>query len=326
MKLKSYAMISKLPQPRRVLYVSVSIFLLLVLFLAFTPWQQNAIGRGKVIAYSPTERQYSIHSPITGQVSQWFVNEGDKVKKGDKIVQISDIDPLLIQRLESERNALKLKIQAIQDAIKAAESNENRQYKLYHEGLTSRRQYEMAQIAKNRQKVELAQAQTEILQLNTRLARQRSQRITAKSDGVIYRRLTGQENVIVQQGQVLAEVIPDTLSRAAEIYIDGNDIPFVRLNQKARLEFEGWPAVQFRGWPEIAVGTFGGRVAFIDPTDNGKGLFRVVITPDEPWPDAHYLRQGVKVQGWILLGRVQLWYELWRQFNGFPPESAGDGE
>lgn len=324
MKLKSYAMINRMPQPRKVLYTSLSIFVLFILFLAITPWQQNAIGRGKVIAYSPTERQYSIHSPITGQVSQWYVNEGDMVKKGEKIVQISDIDPLIIQRLESEKRALQLKILAIEDAIKAAESNENRQYKLFSEGLSSRREYELAQIAKNRQKVELAQAQTEILQLDTRLARQRSQLITAKSDGIIHRRLTGQENVIVQQGQVLAEVLPDTTSRAAEIYIDGNDIPFVRLNQKARLEFEGWPAVQFRGWPQIAVGTFGGRVAFIDPTDNGKGLFRVVIIPDEPWPNANYLRQGVKVQGWVLLGQVQLWYELWRQFNGFPPESAED--
>jgi hypothetical protein len=25
------------------------------------------------------------------------------------------------------------------------------------------------------------------------------------------------------------------------------------------------------------------------------------------------------VSGWILLDRVRLGYELWRQFNGFPP-------
>jgi hypothetical protein len=27
----------------------------------------------------------------------------------------------------------------------------------------------------------------------------------------------------------------------------------------------------------------------------------------------------VRAHGWILLNRVSLAYELWRQFNGFPP-------
>ncbi|WP_426741182.1 hypothetical protein, partial [Pseudomonas aeruginosa] len=59
----------------------------------------------------------------------------------------------------------------------------------------------------------------------------------------------------------------------------------------------------------------------IDPTDNGFGLFRVVIVPNEPWPGTRFLRQGVRVHGWVQLGQVPLWYELWRQYNGFPPES-----
>nr|MCH9680528.1 transporter [Deltaproteobacteria bacterium] len=86
-------------------------------------------------------------------------------------------------------------------------------------------------------------------------------------------------------------------------------------------QFEGWPAVQFVGWPSVAVGTFGGTVAFVDATDNGAGRFRVVVVPDgeEPWPAARYLRQGVRANGWVLLNQVSIGYELWRQFNGFPP-------
>jgi hypothetical protein len=72
----------------------------------------------------------------------------------------------------------------------------------------------------------------------------------------------------------------------------------------------------------VAVGTFGGRVAFVDATDDGKGDFRVVVVPDEddqPWPSSRFLRQGVRAKGWFLLNEVRLGYELWRQFNGFPP-------
>jgi hypothetical protein len=35
------------------------------------------------------------------------------------------------------------------------------------------------------------------------------------------------------------------------------------------------------------------------------------------WPAA--IRQGSGVFGWVMLSDVPIWYELWRQLNGFPP-------
>src|SRR5690606_32195234 len=89
-----------------------------------------------------------------------------------------------------------------------------------------------------------------------------------------------------------------------------------------RLQFEGWPAIQFAGWPSVAVGTFGGTVAFVDPHDDGMGNFRVVVVPEETvdkWPEPRFLRQGVRAKSWILLEEVRVGFELWRRFNGFPP-------
>lgn len=86
--------------------------------------------------------------------------------------------------------------------------------------------------------------------------------------------------------------------------------------------FEGWPAIQLPGFPGASAGTYAGRLAFVDATDDGAGKFRVVVVPDprEPaWPDPVRLRQGVRAKGWVLLGRVSLGYELWRRMNGFPP-------
>jgi hypothetical protein len=31
------------------------------------------------------------------------------------------------------------------------------------------------------------------------------------------------------------------------------------------------------------------------------------------------LRQGSGVLGWTMLDDVPIWFELWRQLNGFPP-------
>ncbi|MCE2811074.1 MAG: hypothetical protein LW850_11810, partial [Planctomycetaceae bacterium] len=73
----------------------------------------------------------------------------------------------------------------------------------------------------------------------------------------------------------------------------------------------------------------------INPTDSGKGIFKIVVGPpqngkpvetstiipnvtDTKWPDSRYLRQGVRANGWVILKTVPLGYEIWRQLNGFP--------
>jgi multidrug efflux pump subunit AcrA (membrane-fusion protein) len=320
MRLHAYDMIKKLPNSRKITKIIFISLASVILFLSFTPWQQFALGNGKVIAFSPTERLHTLNSPIQGRVKKWYVDEGTQVKEGDPIVDINDNDPHLLRRLNLEKDAIKLRLDAANKALLAGQSNLERQKKLYEEGINSKRQYELAQIEYAKYQNDLAQVNIDYVNIDVRIARQKTQNIKAQVAGTIFRRLTGQESLVVKQGDVLAQIIPATQSRAVELWIDGNDIPFVRLNQKARLQFEGWPAVQFRGWPEIAVGTFGGKVSFIDATDNGMGLFRTVIVPDEPWPSSQFLRQGVRVRGWVQLSVVPLWYELWRQFNGFPPE------
>ncbi len=171
---------------------------------------------------------------------------------------------------------------------------------------------------------ELANANAELARIDVRMARQSTMRVTAARAGTILRLLANQGTDMVRAGDALAVLIPDTNDRAVELWIDGNDIPLVQEGRHVRLQFEGWPAVQFSGWPSVSVGTFGGRVSLVDATDNGRGKFRVVVVPDgaQPWPSARFLRQGVRGNGWILLGRVSLGYELWRQFNGFPATYA----
>jgi adhesin transport system membrane fusion protein len=167
-----------------------------------------------------------------------------------------------------------------------------------------------------------ADARASLTRLDVALARQAGQVVRAPRAGVVLSVLAAQGGDQVKQGDVLAFLVPDTSDRAVELWIDGNDAAIVGAGRQVRLQFEGWPAVQFSGWPSVAVGTFGGRVAFVDPFDDGKGNFRVVVVPlatRDPWPEARFLRQGVRANGWILLERVSLGYELWRRFNGFPP-------
>ena len=69
----------------------------------------------------------------------------------------------------------------------------------------------------------------------------------------------------------------------------------------------------------------GATVAFVDAAAAPLGRLRVVIVPDpdaEPWPESQLLRQGARVNGWVLLDQVRLGFELWRQWNGFPPATS----
>ncbi len=140
--------------------------------------------------------------------------------------------------------------------------------------------------------------------------------------------VTGSDTV--KEGDQLFVIVPDANELAVEMKVSGNDMPLIHEGDRVRLQFEGWPAVQFVGWPSVAVGTFGGKVNRVFPTDDGQGNFRVVVTPDnhfareDGWPDDRYLRQGVRANGWVLLKRVPLGYEIWRQLNGFPPIVADE--
>jgi multidrug efflux pump subunit AcrA (membrane-fusion protein) len=132
----------------------------------------------------------------------------------------------------------------------------------------------------------------------------------------------------VSAGSVLATIVPGTADRAAAILIRDFDAPLLSVGNPVRLAISGWPSLQFVGWPSIAVGTFAGRISVIDAVDDGRHFYRIIVVPDykaikakneEPWPSEKYLRPGAKATGWVLLSNVPVWYELWRQFNGFQP-------
>lgn len=177
--------------------------------------------------------------------------------------------------------------------------------------------------ALDKAKSEVAKANKELTEMQSKVARQNTQLVTAPFDGFLVQISSNIGTQLVKKGDPICTIVPDTKDRAVQIWLDGNDAPLVEPGRHVRLQFEGWPAVQFAGWPSVAVGTFGGTVVSVDMIDNGKGKFRCQILPDptdvNQWPEDRFLRQGVRANGWILLEQVPLWFEVWRQLNGFPP-------
>ncbi len=124
----------------------------------------------------------------------------------------------------------------------------------------------------------------------------------------------------IKEGDPLCTIMPKSNDGAVEMYVRAMDVPLLSLGRKVRIEFDGFPALQFSGWPSISVGTFGGTVKVIDYVNTHPGEFRILVAPDTtdiPWPKQ--LRIGSGTMGWVMLDSVPVWYELWRQLNGFPP-------
>ena len=144
------------------------------------------------------------------------------------------------------------------------------------------------------------------------IAPQTGQIIKAKKAGI---------NEIVKEGEMIVEIVPNSFLYAVELFVKPMDLALLNKGQDVRLQFDGYPAIVFSGWPNSSYGTFAGKISAIETNRNENGQFRVLIVPDEnekKWPSN--LKIGTGAQGFALLNNVPIWYELWRQLNGFPPD------
>lgn len=309
---------------RVVFYLILAAVVIGVAFLVYVPWVQTTSGPGVVTTLSPNERKQDINALVPGRIVEWYVRDGSSVKKGDPIVRIADIDPNLIERLQSERRQIELQLRAAQSALATAEIDVRRSRELFETGLAARRDYELALIKVADLRGKVAASEADLNRADVGIARQSEQIVRAPRDGFIQSLNAGDAATFIKAGDVLATFVPDGAVRVVEIFIDGRDVALVRPGDKARIQFEGWPAVQFSGWPSVAIGTFGGSVIAVDRSAQIDGRFRVLIAEEEfdgyGWPEERYVRFGAAVQAFILLETVPVGYEIWRQLNNFPPQ------
>ena len=57
------------------------VFTVLLIIMAFLPWTQSISSTGAVTTLKPNQRPQTIQSQIPGRVEEWFVQEGDFVKR-----------------------------------------------------------------------------------------------------------------------------------------------------------------------------------------------------------------------------------------------------
>lgn len=145
--------------------------------------------------------------------------------------------------------------------------------------------------------------------------------ITAPQDGQVVKARKAGLGEVVKEGEMIVEIVPDDMQYAVEIFVRPVDVPLLAKGQQVQFLFDGYPALVFSGWPQSSFGTFSGKVVAIESSLSKNGKFRVLVAEDstkKSWPKT--LRVGAGAQGILLLNDVPVWYELWRNINGFPPD------
>lgn len=145
--------------------------------------------------------------------------------------------------------------------------------------------------------------------------------IMAPQNGYIAKAIQVGIGETIKEGAEIVNIVPADADLAVEMYVQPVDLPLLKVGNKVRFIFDGWPAIVFSGWPQFSNGTFGGKVVAIDQFAGSNNQYRVLVVEDpeeDGWPDL--LRIGSGADGIALLNDVPVWYEIWRQLNGFPAD------
>ncbi|NBT16661.1 MAG: HlyD family efflux transporter periplasmic adaptor subunit [Chitinophagia bacterium] len=145
--------------------------------------------------------------------------------------------------------------------------------------------------------------------------------LIAPQDGQVINARKQGLNETVKEGETIVEIVPNKIDYAVELFVDPMDLVLIDRGQDVRLIFDGFPAIVFSGWPAASYGTFLGEVIAVETNLSSNGKFRILVVPgneEKKWPPN--VKIGAGVRGFAMLKNVSIWYELWRQINGFPPE------
>jgi len=143
--------------------------------------------------------------------------------------------------------------------------------------------------------------------------------IKAPQSGYINKAIKSGIGESFKEGEPLVGIMPSEYDLAVETFVDPIDLPLLHLGEEMRIRFDGWPAIVFSGWPNVSYGTYGAKIVAIENFISSNGKYRVLLSQDkddEPWPAA--IRVGSGATTLALLEDVPIWYEIWRQLNGFP--------
>jgi HlyD family secretion protein len=214
------------------------------------------------------KRSVNISADTSGRVTELAVNEGDRVTKGQFLLQIDprnlrtrvESGEASLQAARSTAEQLRLGLDSAKVALKQAEDNYKRQTELWKGGLTTREQLERAENDLQMRQSDLRTQQQQVETQKLRMEQERATldsarydlhkvRIESPIDGIVTRRnIEAGETAIIgtmnNPGTVLL-TIADMSVIETEVDVDETDIPAVHLGQTAKVTIDALPGKTF---------------------------------------------------------------------------------
>jgi HlyD family secretion protein len=255
------------------------------------------------------KRFVNISADTSGRVVNLAVNEGDRVKTGQFLMQI---DPRSLRtRVESGQAALQANESALDQARQGVETARvqldvaqqalERQEGLWKAKLTTREALDRAQSDLKIAQSTLAERQKQVVTQQVRLGQDRASlasaqydlskvRIESPIDGIITRRnIQEGETAVVgtmnNAGTVLLTVADMSVIQA-EVEVDETNIPNVSMGQIAKITIDAIPDRTFKGHvTEIGNSPIQASTGQNTTTTQQATNFKVVVVLDEEVPD-----------------------------------------
>jgi HlyD family secretion protein len=246
------------------------------------------------------ERLVNISADTMGRVTNLAVEEGDRVKKGQFLLQI---DPRslrsAVQRSEASLQAarstadqLKLALDSARVSLQQAQDALKRQQDLWTRGLTTKESLEKAEADVKMRQSDLRSQEQNVKTQQLRMQQENASlesarydlskvRIESPIDGIVTRRnIEEGETVVIgtmnNAGTVLLTVA-DMSVITAEVEVDETDIPSVQIGQPAKITIDAVPNQTFTG----KVTEIGNSPIQTTGSTSQATNFKVVVTLDK---------------------------------------------
>jgi len=253
------------------------------------------------------KRLVKISAETSGRVVDLAVNEGDRVKVGQFLLQIDpkllrtrvDSGTASLQTAEASLEEMRQAIETSRVQLEQARQTLARQQSLWKQQLTTRADLEKAENDVKAQESSLQEREKSVMAQASRIAQERATlssarydlskvRIESTIDGIVTRRnIQEGETAVVgtmnNAGTVLLE-LADMSVIQAEVEVDETNIPSVRMGQPAKITIDAIPDKSFKGHvTEIGNSPIQSTTANTSTTQATN--FKVVVVLDDKVPE-----------------------------------------
>ncbi len=227
-------------EENQMIWQKYSVFAIVALVAGTLYWvnrtnlDEVTVAQGQVL---PFEEVFRVQHPKGGRISDVLVKEGDLV---DQDQTLAVLDKSI---LEDERGSLSLQLETARKRKRYFDEQYQTRKQLTQEGLNSKLAFLNMKMSREELKGQIKDLEYRIQQVERYL---QDNEIRAPRRGWIYN-LKIMPNQVLQAGQALCEIVPETSKLMAEVQIPAKEIGHIQLNQNVLLKIHSYDYARYGG-------------------------------------------------------------------------------